>query len=453
MKKLLFLIFLLIGARAQAECISASHVQSVAATYEQFAKDGKVCESDAPEKFALLKALLTLQVMKVGPAVSGGGYDDLSVPVIPNNWSNYLSLHVKKFAAGDEKRCGLEIVAYTSVTDPSSQGVIYICPAFTLQRGAGVYMNIATLLHEARHFEYNVDHVTCLNGEHKGKSISCDESMAQKGSYAVSIQVMAKMSRPETKLHPVAQASMRAAAIAAAFGNLNHAPKISREQKPMVVTADGKLQVFAKTGSRTITENLPAGLLVPYQSQFMLYPSADEQPLQMNLPILLRKDGNQAKAITRAGDVWSAQDRETIVGLHYGTALTVRVDKSMWTATCNGEKTKGDATQAAFKGIIYPEGYSAGQTSVVVLDAQDRWGRISCLPNNEAAITWENPQYTQLNKVMKVGADVYGVTHGGHLVRLAVRNGQRAWAIVKEVKSTRVRDIQALDWIRYLDQN
>lgn len=97
--------------------------------------------------------------------------------------------------------------------------VIHICPRLAKMT---MHQIASTLIHEARHVD-GPRHVTCANGQLKGRAGLCDSSLEQEGSYGAEVEFLNRLSRDE-KINAAVRAAAKSEILANLFMRYNKRP-------------------------------------------------------------------------------------------------------------------------------------------------------------------------------------------------------------------------------------
>lgn len=194
------------ASKSTIDCLSNEDIEEVLPYFEQFKSlkesSQKLCldnlnEESDQQRYYLLKALVRLKKLDVSLSVESkikNSDDEMNTQAITTeSWWNYLTSRANNFII-DPPRCFYSRGTMAFVYGDSKSKTINICPLFFQ---ANILEQIETLLHEVRHFDGHA-HVVCRDGIYKNRGNSCDESILDGGSYAVTIQVLVALSKLET---------------------------------------------------------------------------------------------------------------------------------------------------------------------------------------------------------------------------------------------------------------
>lgn len=193
---------------AQLNCLDNKEIEEVLPYFVQFSilkekSSGKVCLENFEEEvdkqsFQILKSLVAFKKLDIPLSAQfnhpANNEDEMNVGAInESSWWKYLTDRADKFII-DPPRCFYSRGTVAFVYGDSKSKTINICPLFF---ETSLLEQVETLLHEVRHFD-GYAHIPCLDGIYKNRGNSCDESILDGGSYAVTIQVLVALSKLET---------------------------------------------------------------------------------------------------------------------------------------------------------------------------------------------------------------------------------------------------------------
>lgn len=195
-------------ANTQLNCLDNKKVEEVLPYFTQFnalkeKSNGKICLENFEEEvdkqsFQILKSLVAFKKLDIQLSAQSNPLvdeqDEMNVVAIKEaSWWKYLTDRADKFII-DPPRCFYSRGTVAFVYGDSKSKVINVCPLFF---ETGLLEQIETLLHEVRHFD-GYAHIPCLDGIYKNRGNSCDESILDGGSYAVTIQALVALTKLET---------------------------------------------------------------------------------------------------------------------------------------------------------------------------------------------------------------------------------------------------------------
>jgi hypothetical protein len=440
---------------SSAQCLPAERVKSLAKHFKQFGKFTKtgVCVDKNPVEHRLLHMLITLEDVRVNAPAQPSG-DDLSLPILPANWIDYLKSSVRELLPAKSGSCYGSTIAYVIVGGKNNVGKMYYCPKFIDSRTEDLFDQIAVFLHETRHLEGDYPHVTCTQGPRKGNDGGCDESPAVKGAYLVTIEALAKISAFGENVHPSAREASRASALAYAFEAFNKPPKIDRMEKPLLLSKSGELQLLGKKDLVTKREEVPVGFMARRLNYgYDVFPSdTSAKAISLSPGLSFVQPDDEANGFVSSFNDWPAKFRGEIRGAHYGEVMDVWLEANRAVVYCRGEKETArkefPLAKDTYTNLIYPEGYDPMNARAAVLAKSGKWADIRCSSSGKPELDWHSSSWKGPARVMKVADRVLGIEKDGKLVE---KSGSK-WKPVPEAKDHSFVEILSYDWIRYLDE-
>ncbi len=180
------LILLSTEVRADDNCLDQAKIDLVQTKITLQTDDNATFDRCKPgsKTYAMLEAILLINSVRFSDGALGRPFNQ---DILPNDFWDYFSTRVK--TVSNESTCTNGVLAF--VFGGMGDGQVHICPAF-YKPEISVYERVQVMLHEARHFA-GFRHVTCNRGPRKGDGGACDETIDEKGSYAVTVEALSKM--------------------------------------------------------------------------------------------------------------------------------------------------------------------------------------------------------------------------------------------------------------------
>jgi|FLYM01.1.fsa_nt_gi hypothetical protein len=159
--------------------------------------------------------------------------DDFSAKAVSKSgWWTYFKKRALSFRLNPD-RCTPGVFAYVI---SGQRGVIYLCPEFFK---ADRILRIDVLLHEVKHFE-GPRHVTCTRGLDKNHR-ACDQSLKDKGSYAVSLQSSVTLGLKGKGFKESEKALARARALYLLHNRFNEETEVKVKESVYLENTDGEV--------------------------------------------------------------------------------------------------------------------------------------------------------------------------------------------------------------------
>ncbi|MFS4460810.1 hypothetical protein [Bdellovibrio sp. HCB2-146] len=146
-------------------------------------------QSLTPEHGAEIKTVLSLiQNIRLSNRALPDRYN---LNIVGDDFWTFFSkrIHTIEEVSADNEHCVRGAMAF--VEQSEKPNVASVCPVF-FDSIYSRYEKASVLLHEAHHTEGH-NHVMCLAGNKAGSFGGCDESIKDRGAYAVTIETLAKM--------------------------------------------------------------------------------------------------------------------------------------------------------------------------------------------------------------------------------------------------------------------
>jgi len=327
-----------IQARADQErCFPASVVEQLAGNFSQLSpyvdrSKTEICESQLGAQWAtVVETLIDLKDIRLSDEISYPTKDDFSFKAIPDNgWWQYFIERADQFQLMGS-HCSPQVVAYVT---PFLRGVVNLCDAFYKENRIA---RAETLLHEVRHFE-GYGHVTCSHGADKGTSGACDDSLPEKGSYAVSMQAEITLGLRGKTFSEAEKALGRAQALYLLQNRFNEPTDVKIRESLYLESADGKVYDWAPQESQA------PKAVIRLKEPARIYTSSLDTiiyPLDLNTPAYRMSEdfSSQATQIGMYADAYnkkSPTERAGYKALGYQTDGGILTDGGISTLCGNG---------------------------------------------------------------------------------------------------------------------
>ncbi len=181
----------ILAATASAQAAQCLDEKVVSSVKEIISLEGEnwdkedLCDPSTNTYKTLEMLSLIKQISFADRQIKMGPFDQ---QILPKDFWGYFQEHVSYIVNEDECRKGVVAFVYGAWKDR----VVHLCPYF-YEDSFNIYERAETVLHEARHFE-GFGHVTCVRkGPRTGQAGACDNNIQEKGSYAVTVESLAKM--------------------------------------------------------------------------------------------------------------------------------------------------------------------------------------------------------------------------------------------------------------------
>ncbi|MBX3020895.1 MAG: hypothetical protein KF799_04400 [Bdellovibrionales bacterium] len=433
---------------AADNCIAAAEMREIARHFTQFeglAKKGEFCFDDTPTAH-LLAGIMFMRKTDFG-STQPVSRDELFSGRFKNDWYGYLVGRISDFQIDQD--CPPGVVAYVSFFSTS----MYVCPlaltpSFTALDRASVFM------HEARHLD-GYPHVTCSHGAREGLRGACDTRISDGGSYAVTVETYAQISKYAGGLHPALRAYARSAAIIHAEETFEEPVRIDRTAQFLVLSKDRQFHSLSLNADTVQTKELGSlpglgriNMRGPYMVQF------PDDKTQTAGYVFSRNEGETEQ---QAGDLVIGYNKSTVaertefMEMHSSAQWNAQLMKGSVRFLCDPQnKTPTElALSEEPVGFIYPTGYDRAAYTVQLMSESGRIYDIGCSqrrPFVRASLLAFDQPY---RRVLKVGADVIALRKDGRLFRL---NGATATPLNTPFDG-RVYELVPNQHVEFLDAN
>ncbi|HWU43504.1 MAG TPA: hypothetical protein VN132_08700 [Bdellovibrio sp.] len=170
-------------------CLSEAEVRE-AQTKVQFLKDFSVDDLCRPESHTYKLAETVLFIKNFRWDLEKNKNNPFDQNIVSDSFWDFFNAEPSKtledFTEETAANANVLAVSLGALQD----GNIYIMSSFYSDKNT-VFTRVSALMHEAHHFS-GADHVVCENGVSVGGK-NCDESVEEKGAWAVTLEVMSKM--------------------------------------------------------------------------------------------------------------------------------------------------------------------------------------------------------------------------------------------------------------------
>jgi len=402
------------SAQTDANCISQSEMTEISRHFRQFdaLKNADYCLDDSPTS-RLLSGIMFMRKTAFAPQMPNSA-DDLFSGKFSSDWYRYFIGRIDNFNV--QASCPKGVVAFVYFFGSS----MYVCPMaltanFTSLDLASVFM------HEARHID-GFPHMTCSRGARAGLQGACDTRIADGGSYAVTVETYAQIAKYATGLHPALRSYSRASAVIYADEAFEHAVRIDRQPRFLVMANNSEFHVLEANGQLKRLGSVPALGKISLRAQHMvLYP--DDRGLKAKYLFV----NDEGEINQEAGDIaieynaLSPAQRANWVGVHIGAQWTTKVLKDRLVFTCDPRAatvrellTNGEVPAD----IVYPNGYDRGSSSASLVMESGKLFDFGCQGANpylrQSARVLDQPY----KRIQKAGNEVIGLGQDGKLYRI-----------------------------------
>lgn len=403
---------MMVGLAAQAaDCVPQSEMAEIAKGFPQFQQyANKDFCFDGGQDSHLIAGIEFMRGTQFSPNMVRSG-DELFSARFAGNWWTYFTGRIDSFEIDDS--CPKGVVAYVYAFGGKT---MYACSGaltdqFTALDLASVFM------HEARHID-GFPHMMCSHGPRQGLQGACDRRISDGGSYAVTVETYAQLSKYAQGIHPALKAYARSASVIYADEAFEETVRITRTARFMVITKDRNIHTLNLDGSHQVVGQAPELGHVVMRSQHMIF--FPDNTASRARWLFARNEGELTSSAGNQADEYnalSAGDRASMVDVHVGAQWNARVYKTKVRFDCdpNRPNTQELAISDTPVGLLYVNGYDRASKSAQLMTESGKVYDLGCNGTSaflRASSTTLDLQYKSL---YKVGSLTLGVTPDGNL--------------------------------------
>lgn len=292
----------------------------------------KSCE-DSTHLYKVFDSLGTLKSI----TFEGSLKAPLNQSIINGKLWDYLTKRANKIV--DETKessptCEDGFAAYVYASD--NDGVIHLCESFYDEK-MSLFDRIGMFMHEVRHFDGHT-HVTCNRGPRKGQANSCDNKISEKGSYAVSVEISAKMAMLAKNLTPSTKSMLKFATISWIDSSINE-PVFPKGYSAVYMQNKEKAFIYDGTSKPLPAAVVPmTGKLISRRQGVVFFPDNKSEAYAVDFFTKkfhkLKPEGSLATKYNKL----SKSDRQQIVDISNGIYSTCSVEGRVLNCTHYDEK-------------------------------------------------------------------------------------------------------------------
>ncbi len=409
--KTLFLSLLLLPVVSTAQaatCVPKADMQDIAKTFTQYASlaNSDYC-FDGSETSHLIAGLVFMRNTQYSNPMDRSK-DDLFSGKFATSWWNYFIGRINEFEI--DTNCPKGVVAYVYAFGGRT---MYACSAalsdnFTALDLASVFM------HEARHID-GFPHMTCTHGPRQGLQGACDTRISDGGSYAVTVETYAQLSKYALDIHPALKAYARSASVIYADEAFENTVRIERAERFAIVAKDKSVHAINDKGLERLGSLPELGKIVMRSQHMILIPDDVNNRARF---VFLRNEGEIASLAGNQAEEYNAlspADRPSMVDIHIGAQWNARIYKTKAKFDCDPRSPNSQevALTDTPVGMIYPSGYDRAAKSAQLMTESGKVYDVGC-NGNRAFVTASRVTLDQKYKSLyKVGALTLGLTNDG----------------------------------------
>lgn len=406
-------VTLLFSLSAQAaDCVSQSEMKEIAKSFPQFSKfaNSDYC-FDGGEDSHLIAGIVFMRKTAFQDPMNRSD-DELFSGKFASSWWNYFIGRINNFEV--DNTCPKGVIAYVYAFGGRT---MYACSAaltdqFTAMDLASVFM------HEARHLD-GFPHMMCTHGPREGLQGACDNRISDGGSYAVTVETYAQLSKYANDIHPALKAYARSASVIYADEAFEQEVRIKRTARFMVMTKDRSMYTLNLDGTREKVGTAPElGRIVMRGQHMILFPEDTSSKARF---MFARSEGEIGSTAGNQADEYNALspvERTNMVDVHIGAQWNARVYKNKVLFDCDPRSPNSQelALNDLPLGLIYATGYDRAAKQAQLMTVSGKIYDLGCSSSKKAFLKPSDTTLDQAYKSLyKVGSLTLGLTAEGSL--------------------------------------
>lgn len=399
-----------------SDCIAQSEMAAMAKNFRQFANlaNREFCNDDS-QTWHLLSSLMFMRQTKFSETMTPSE-DELFSGKFAHGWYDYFVGRINKLEIVNN--CPKGVIAYVYMWG----NTMYTCP-MALTNSFSSLDRASVMMHEARHID-GFPHITCSKGARKGLQGACDDRISKGGSYAVTVETYAQLSKYAEGIHPALKAYAKSSAIVYADEAFEVPVQIQRSEKLLALTntKDFHSMDMETKEIKTLGKAPALGHIVRRGQHMILFP--EDKTLKAGY-LFSNNEGELSQSPSDMVTEYNAQtpaEKEKLKDLHIGAQWSARVYANSVKFLCD-PRSPNEATVALPNGLtasslVYPDGYARDVYAVVLSTENGNLLEIGC--NNKTAyvkassVVLDQPY----KRIQKAGGFVLGLTAQGELFQL-----------------------------------
>ncbi len=431
-----------------ANCISKEDMTDIASHFTQFAElSGKEFCHDGSETANLLASLMFMRKNQFSSDMKKSS-DELFSGKFANSWYQYFTGRINEMTV--DTSCPKGVAAYVYGFGGNT---MYVCSA-ALNDNFSALDRASIFMHEARHID-GYPHITCSKGPRKGLQGACDDKISDTGSYSVTVETYAQLSKYSKDLHPALRAYARAAAVIYADEAFETPVKVDRSQQLLLMTKNKDLlgmSVGTAAPLKSYGQISSLGHIIMRAQHLVLLPD------DRTLPAKFFFMNNVGDISNSPGDAFTEYNGQTpeqkgeLVDFHSGAQWNVKVYKAKLVFACDpraAATSEQAVTGPPAVGILQLAGYDRSAKMNYLATADGNILEFGCddqlksflRPSTMAKL---DQNYKRIHKVNNI---LIGLTAAGNLYQI---NGTKSTALPTSVDG-QIYEIAARQVFNFFD--
>lgn len=427
------------------DCIAQSEMAAIAKNFKQFANiaNREFCNDDS-QTWHLLSSLMFMRQTKFAETMTPSE-DELFSGKFAHGWYDYFVGRINKLEIVNN--CPKGVIAYVYMWG----NTMYTCP-MALTNSFSSLDRASVMMHEARHID-GFPHITCSKGARQGLQGACDDRISKGGSYAVTVETYAQLSKYAEGIHPALKAYAKSSAIVYADEAFEVPVKIHRAEKLLALTntRDFHSMDMETKEIKTLGKAPSLGHIIRRGQHMILFP--EDKTLKAGY-VFSNNEGELEQSPSDMVTEYNAQtpeEKAKLIDLHIGAQWSARIYADSVKFLCD-PRSPSEAVLSLPNGLtaaslVYPEGYARDKYSVVLSTVSGDLLEVGCA-NKRAYVKASTVVLDQpYKRIQKAGGAVLGLTAAGDLFQL---EQGRSTPVVTDLQGTIV-DIAPQESFRFFE--
>ncbi len=393
------------------DCISQKEMKEISSHFTQFANlaNAEFCNNDSKE-WHLLSSLMFMRKTQFANEMPVSK-DELFTGRFAKDWYGYFIGRIDALEVVAD--CPKGVIAYVYAFGDKT---MYTCP-MALTKTFSSLDRASVMMHEARHID-GFPHITCTRGARKGLQGACDKKISDGGSYAVTVETYAQLSKYAQGIHPAMKAYAKASSVIYADEAFETPVKINRTERLLALTQNAAFFALdtVTNGLTQLGQALTPGKIVRRGQHMILFPNDKTIKAQY---VFANNEGTIDQSPSDFISEYNAQTPEqknNLVDLHIGAQWTARVFKKSVTFSCDPrsptltELKLPEGVTAA--NLVYPDGYARDKYTAQLTTTSGEVYELGCV-NKVASLKASAMRLDQkFDRIHKANGVTYGLMQG-----------------------------------------
>lgn len=420
---LITLVSLMFVSNAQAkinfatDCVSQSEMKVIASHFTQFSNlaNADFC-NDNSQNWHLISSIMFMRKTQFSNTMQPSK-DELFSGRFAKDWYGYFIGRIDNLeVVGD---CPKGVIAYVY---SGGDKTMYACPA-ALTNSFSSLDRASVMMHEARHID-GFPHMTCTKGARKGIQGACDSKISVGGSYAVTVETYAQLSKFAEGIHPAMKAYAKSSAVVYADEAFENPVKINRTENLLVLTKNLDFHSLnvEKNEFKKLGQISAEGRIVRRGQHMILFPTDKTLKAQY---VFANNEGEISQSPSDFITEYNAgtpTQKATLADLHIGAQWSARIYKNKVTLLCDPRSATAKDFQIpnglTAASLIYPEGYARDVYTALFTTETGEVFEVGCV-DKQASLKASSLRLDQkYSRIHKANSQVFGLATDGKLYKI-----------------------------------